>query len=376
ADLRVWRDLNSDGISQSNELFTLDDLGIASLSTDGTRDVNTNLGNGNSILNEGTFTRTDGSTGTMADLALQEQTVYREFTDNVTITSEAAALPNVVATGPLRDLREAMSLDTNGNLTNLVRQYSEATTRAGQIALLDNLLNTWAATSGFDTLPGGDTYTFATIDRATQPDEYAAAQDKIRVLESFTGQVFVNGNRSAGNIIEDPYFISVEQMSLMNQSYEAMRDYVYQSLVIQTRLSEFSDSIGLSFDGTDLALDFTAMEAVMQARVNADPTEGLIDILEFNEFTGDSMRSAGWESWTFVADVIRSAPSSAEIQAVLDEFGITYVAQAGELDPSHTGTNANEILLGNETNDTINGSGGNDTIAGGLGNDTALATTL
>ncbi|MET3654899.1 lipase family protein, partial [Dyella japonica] len=30
--LRVWRDLNGDGISQANELFTLDDLGIVSLS--------------------------------------------------------------------------------------------------------------------------------------------------------------------------------------------------------------------------------------------------------------------------------------------------------------------------------------------------------
>ena len=111
ANLQVWRDLNRDGISQSNELFTLNNLGISSLSTGGTLDVNTDLGNGNSIVNNGSFTWADGSKGNMADLALQEQIIYREFTDNVTITDAAAALPDVVATSPVRDLREAMSMD-------------------------------------------------------------------------------------------------------------------------------------------------------------------------------------------------------------------------------------------------------------------------
>ena len=135
ANLRVWRDLNSDGISQSNELFTLNDLGITSLSTGGTLDVNTDLGNGNSIVNNGSFTWADGRKGDMADLALQEQTIYREFTDDVTITAAAAALPDIVATGPVRDLREAMSLDASGSLTNLVSQISAATTRDEQKAL-------------------------------------------------------------------------------------------------------------------------------------------------------------------------------------------------------------------------------------------------
>ncbi|MBL1275371.1 MAG: hypothetical protein COB30_004735 [Ectothiorhodospiraceae bacterium] len=103
--------LTATALSQSNELFTLNDLGISSLSTGGTLDVNTDLGNGNSIVNNGSFTWADGSKGNMADLALQEQIIYREFTDNVTITDAAAALPDVVATSPVRDLREAMSMD-------------------------------------------------------------------------------------------------------------------------------------------------------------------------------------------------------------------------------------------------------------------------
>ncbi|MFX6402349.1 hypothetical protein ABTG64_19800, partial [Acinetobacter baumannii] len=47
-NLRVWRDLNQDGISQQNELFTLNDLDIKSLNLNYS-DVNTNLANGNII---------------------------------------------------------------------------------------------------------------------------------------------------------------------------------------------------------------------------------------------------------------------------------------------------------------------------------------
>lgn len=45
ADLRVWRDLNQDGISQSNELFTLAQLNIQSLDLEH-QNVDKHLGNG------------------------------------------------------------------------------------------------------------------------------------------------------------------------------------------------------------------------------------------------------------------------------------------------------------------------------------------
>ena len=60
--LRVWRDLNQDGISQAGELQTLSQAGIASIGVTGTA-TNTNLGNGNTQVASGSFTRSDGSTG-------------------------------------------------------------------------------------------------------------------------------------------------------------------------------------------------------------------------------------------------------------------------------------------------------------------------
>ena len=57
--LKVWRDLNQDGISQENELFTLKELGIKSLKLQ-YEDTNTALGNGNILAQKGSYETIDG----------------------------------------------------------------------------------------------------------------------------------------------------------------------------------------------------------------------------------------------------------------------------------------------------------------------------
>jgi len=53
-------------VTQAGELFSLADLGVASISVDGTPQQNV-FQAGNQITATGTFTRTDGTTGTAAD---------------------------------------------------------------------------------------------------------------------------------------------------------------------------------------------------------------------------------------------------------------------------------------------------------------------
>ena len=78
ANLRVWRDLNQDGISQSNELFTLSSQNIASINVTKTANSQT-LANGNQIADLGSFTRTDGSTGTAG--AVTRFNLYTQIND-------------------------------------------------------------------------------------------------------------------------------------------------------------------------------------------------------------------------------------------------------------------------------------------------------
>ena len=148
ADVRVWRDLNQDGISQSNELSTLAANNIRSISLNKTS-TTTNLGNGNAQTATATFTRTDDTTGTAANLELVNNTFYRQFTNRVTLTNNARKLPEVSGSGRVRNLREAMS--GSASLTTLVDTYAKQTTYASQRAQLDGLVRAWAGTADQNT---------------------------------------------------------------------------------------------------------------------------------------------------------------------------------------------------------------------------------
>ena len=113
AALKVWRDLDGDIVTDSGELFSLDALGIVSISLNNTADGHTLIA-GNRIASTATFTWADDTTGTIADVWYHIDNVGTQYTGGpITISSEAAALPEHKGFGTLVSLREAMSLDEN-----------------------------------------------------------------------------------------------------------------------------------------------------------------------------------------------------------------------------------------------------------------------
>lgn len=115
ADVRIWRDLSQDGITQAGELFTLQSLGIAALNLNATNRA-VNLGNGNIQTASAAYVRTDGTTGEAAEIGLCEVAAnlefaqnpfYRQFTDSIPLTEQASLLPQLRGSGMVRDLREA-----------------------------------------------------------------------------------------------------------------------------------------------------------------------------------------------------------------------------------------------------------------------------
>ena len=112
-ELRIWRDLNQNGISEAGELSTLEAAGIVAIRTAKTEHSAT-LANGNQIADKGTFVRADGTegalvevTGDLADIDLADNPFYSEFTDAIALTVEAQALPAMQGAGAVQDLREA-----------------------------------------------------------------------------------------------------------------------------------------------------------------------------------------------------------------------------------------------------------------------------
>ena len=103
ANLRVWQDLNQDGVSQQGELKTLADLDIASINVANT-EHSSMLPGGNEIADLGSFTRTDGTTSIMADVNLAADTFHRSFSDVIPATPQTVALPDMQGSGVINDV--------------------------------------------------------------------------------------------------------------------------------------------------------------------------------------------------------------------------------------------------------------------------------
>jgi hypothetical protein len=130
ADLRLWRDLNQDGVSQAGELFSLESQNVASLNVAKTAN-STPLANGNRIADLGQFVRADGSLGTMGDVDVAENAFYSRFTQAVPtaaalasagspyaalaaeLAAKAETLPQMMGAGRVRDMRSVASLSSS-----------------------------------------------------------------------------------------------------------------------------------------------------------------------------------------------------------------------------------------------------------------------
>jgi hypothetical protein len=114
ADLRVWVDANSNGVTDGGELKTLAALNIVSIGT-GKTAVNVADENGNLNTFKGNYTTSSGEVVDGArSFNLLQNTFHRDWPNSPNILPDVAALPNMQGSGAVRDLHEAMSLGTGG----------------------------------------------------------------------------------------------------------------------------------------------------------------------------------------------------------------------------------------------------------------------
>jgi trimeric autotransporter adhesin len=358
--LRLWRDLNQDGVSQANELFSLADAGIASINVGSSANSQT-LANGNQIADLGSYTRSDGSTGTvgevtgdLADLNLAENPFYSEFTDPITLTEQAAALPGMNGSGLVRDLQEAMSLGTAAadELADLVSQFAQATSAEQQKALLDQILVAWGKTSTLAVSGSADAYnglpTSITIAGASAGS--AAYQEwltKLQTLECFNGSNFVIPAANATSVTVNLF---QQRLDLLQQSWEALEQSVYSSLVLQTRLKPYLDSVSLSISSDGIALDFSGINAALDAKFASDPVNAVLDGIELSLFASD-LASAGWDAKAELEPMILAVVESGSIDQ-LDSVSAFY------------DWSEQTLKLGTSGNDTISGGADNDLVFG------------
>ena len=134
--LKVWKDLNQDGVSQSNELFSLVDLNINSILLN---KQNLNIIDHNNVLHafKGGFTQNiieNGEikikNGLAEALLFDVNTAETKWSDiNEGFESnkvDISDLPNLAGYGAVQSLHQVIELDTGGVLKELVENFVEA----------------------------------------------------------------------------------------------------------------------------------------------------------------------------------------------------------------------------------------------------------
>ncbi|GLR13493.1 hypothetical protein GCM10007907_22830 [Chitinimonas prasina] len=424
--LKVWRDLNQDGVSQAGELFTLQQANVSSVNTKGDF-YNHLLPNGNAILYSSDYTKIDGSKGIASALNLGVNNFFTTYPDTLPVSDAAAKLPNMSGSGGLRSLREAMS--QSPELLAIVEKFATATSRAEEMALMAELLEAWGKTSPFgggaDAVhyPGKDTPNDGFTDKSEaitafeevckdkstdtsgikygiySPEmraRYGALPGKIRTLEYFTGQAAYEntflrifgftmpsrtGNSSAvakgafrakeGNTAPVQYWIGYTvvlaepQMALFEKAYDTLVGSVYESLVMQARLEKWYDFIDLTVDLQGVNIDFSRLDQHVRSAAQSGAKDVLVDLLTFVSGSGFSaLPELGWNYGILLNELVDKIGMAnlADIKLQLSAFDVDF---------SHADDTQSRVLKGTnnlEQGDLLVGGEASDNIEGFGGN--------
>ncbi|MBI0097314.1 MULTISPECIES: calcium-binding protein [unclassified Snodgrassella] len=375
--LRVWRDLNQDGICQTNELFTLEQVGVKALNL-ANKNTNTNLGNGNTLAQSGSYETTDGRTHEMGDVNFEHKPVFSEYTEEVKLTEQQKQAPNLKGTGRVRDLRDAAAL--SDKLAELLNTYSNTETRAGQLSLLDNLLLEWAKSDpqfdenakyslGTDWIrgssnTGGSGFTPSQEGglKVVDPEwlkKFDTYSNKLNILNAFTGEsskLFYAGTAKQRQKLLDT----------IDDTYNSIRDSLYESLLFQTRLKPYLEKLAFKYENDQISLDFSDTTAVFNQVFQHNPEKAFVDLGEFLAYQYDGFWPEGF-------NLLNQYIDYAKTYGVYEQW-CNHLGQTAQDKLSvRSGSDGDDILIGTnllgDGRDIIKGGAGNDILIGGIGND-------
>lgn len=353
ASLRVWRDLDQDGVSDAGELQSLEEAGISQIDLTQTAFTQT-LADGTRLDGQASFTL-NGQTHTYTDAWFAENPFYREFATAIESSSSAAVLPDMQGSGAVRDLREAATLSPL--LSDLLTQFASASTRDAQRALLDPILKTWADTSDFVTLSdwsaAGHTVTF---DLYQLDAEHAAVwSERIAVLEAFNGQNYATLKATGTTSV----WTGSTRQRLLQESWAALETSVYGALALQTRLKPYLDGIDLVIDETSMRWDGSGLEAMLAERHGVDTRQALLDLADLSLHAQAPLTAAGVDAQALLRSWMAELPEGSTLPVELREMGVGL----------GFGTAANDLFNGTISADEFHGAGGNDELLGNGGDD-------
>jgi Ca2+-binding RTX toxin-like protein len=350
----VWQDLNQDGISQANELKTLAQHGINSINLNGL--ATETVQDGNIIRKQSLFSRNDGTSGLVADVAfLVTQTGFK--------TTQSTTTTQIIAEN---DRATSLTIfnDTGNHTLNLTQaKVQVAIGNSGKDTLYstDNKNVFLSGGAGDDTLTGNN------------GNDWLVGDDGADQL-----------NGGAGN---DILYIEAQD-TLINGGLGNDIAIITSATGITLDLGKANLEMVLGNDGNDTFSHSGTYSVVIDGGKGSDQITGGSnnDILAggenndtINGKLGDDQLNGGLGEDTLNGhegnDILNGDAGNDRLNAnvgndTLNGGNGSDVLYAGEGFDLLNGNEDNDTLDGGADNDTLYGQQGNDNLNGGFGDDT------
>ncbi|WP_299587786.1 calcium-binding protein [uncultured Microbulbifer sp.] len=374
SELLVWQDKDGDGISQAEELVSLTDIGIVSISLSHTA-VEAQEGADGQIAREGVFTWSDGSegvaaetTGIAADVLFSSNPTFTQFVGDVDIDSEVLAVSNIKGYGQMPDLHIAMSM--NSDLKDSVLDFLQTPTAESLIANFDQLLIEWA---------GARDIAIGEID----PNHRLSVNSDSGLVEfRLAGEAF-----SLEQLGVIKQYAGMDVLQLGDGQWRQDGEIVTTGSFYRQAYNELSRNLLVKFAIANGLLEEVMPELAYYPETDVLSTVKPINKETFDEALGNIASSlndseAVTLQWLAIASLVEINPAS---RTILAESIGQFVSSYGDLDAllpafanpvfevldigSNIGTSASETIYGDDGQNVMVGFDGNDRIFGRAGSD-------
>ena len=333
--LNVWIDGNSNGSVDSGELLSPQQAGVLRLGLD--HAVSTLVdSHGHRHLQVGKFIATDGAAQAMHDVWFRVDQARTRWLHPVSVPASLASLPDLKGMGGVRDLHQAMALDSSGELRLLLERWIQGSSVQRE-ALMDPLIFQWTGVSSMES--GMDP---------------GSVEGRLAVMERLLGQQYREG--WAG-----PRLDALAE-SLLHQAYEAFRLNLENQLILQT-------------DGWPILQQFIGPDGTVQSDASADAL-----VLAAHYLDARFLQGSQYQTLSRMSQALRSlGDDGVVILNRLQEYasnqpfshhpGLRLLSEYRLL----KGTSSADHLHGSDGQDLIDGGKGDDVLYGGAGRDWLIA---
>ena len=350
--LSVWKDSNSNAVVDDDELLSLSQANVGSLSTTFVNQNKTDA-NGNQALQAGGYTDANGVSHSMSDIWFGVDTAYTQDLNTVELSSEVYYLPDAMGFGKVPGLQQAMERDSSGKLMALVKSFVSETDATIRAQILTSLIYTWAGVDGVDPKSRAASQIYGNV---------IGDARKLATLEKFLGESYL-GTWCWGARDPNPHGRAAP---FLLQAFDQLASFISSQLMAQTHFKELYDGVQFEWHSQTLSytLDVSALVAKLQAHYTDDAVDGSRLLRGFIN-NQQAMGAAG-------ADVIEALRNRGDLNAqgflfelaTLDRF----VLRGDSSDNVLNGQiGRDSIFIGYGGSDTLNGSQAADTYVFNLG---------